>query len=110
MIRTARNRLQDEDPGAPSNSSSSDGAPVEASPQQLFDGALSNFSGLNCVADLHQTARNLAICLVKMDLRLLCLSTQFCLSEMLWFLSMVRRERHSGDFQVSLTRRSTALR
>ena len=34
-------------------------------PAELFDGALANFSGLNSIADFHQTARDLA-CLVTM--------------------------------------------
>ena len=87
MIKTARHRMQSEDPSAPIQFKL---LPTEQlsklRPEQLFDGALSNFSGLNCVADLHQTARDLAA-LVRMGAPvLLCLSTRFCLSEMLWFL------------------------
>ena len=52
----------------------------------VFDGALSNFSGLNCVADLAAIARHLAR-LTKPGARLvLCLSTRFCLWEALWYL------------------------
>jgi len=54
---------------------------------QPFDGAFSNFSGLNCVADLEPVASNLAT-LVKPGGRvLLCLSSRFCLAEVLWFLA-----------------------
>jgi ubiquinone/menaquinone biosynthesis C-methylase UbiE len=54
---------------------------------QPFDGAFSNFSGLNCVADLEPVAGNLAT-LVKPGGRvLLCLSSRFCLAEVLWFLA-----------------------
>src|SRR5271155_3720058 len=60
MIETARQRMRCEDPDAqihfellPTEHLS------ELLPSKLFDGALSNFSGLNCVADLHKTARDL---------------------------------------------------
>jgi ubiquinone/menaquinone biosynthesis C-methylase UbiE len=71
-----------------------------------FDGAFSNFSGLNCVADLDAVASSLAN-LVKQGGRLvLCLSTRFCLIEILYFLThgqwrkAVRR--CSGSTQVTL--------
>jgi ubiquinone/menaquinone biosynthesis C-methylase UbiE len=52
-----------------------------------FDGALSNFSGLNCVADLRRVARQLAA-LIKPGGRLvLCLSSRVCLWETLWYLA-----------------------
>ncbi len=52
----------------------------------LFDGALSNFSGLNGVADLNRTVRDLAS-LVRIGAPVItCLSSPFCLSETLWFL------------------------
>jgi len=51
-----------------------------------FDGAFSNFSGLNCLADLKPVARNLAG-LVKPGGRiLLCLWSRVCWVEMLWYL------------------------
>jgi hypothetical protein len=52
----------------------------------LFDGALSNFSGLNSVADLNRTARELASMVTLGAPVIICLSTRFCLSETLWFL------------------------
>jgi ubiquinone/menaquinone biosynthesis C-methylase UbiE len=52
----------------------------------MFDGAFSNFSGLNCVADLKQTAEDLATLLSPGAPLLVCLSTRFCLWEMLWFV------------------------
>jgi hypothetical protein len=55
-------------------------------PGALFDGALSNFSGLNGVADLNRTARDLASMVTLGAPVIICLSTQFCLSETLWFL------------------------
>jgi ubiquinone/menaquinone biosynthesis C-methylase UbiE len=51
-----------------------------------FDGVFSNFSGLNCVADLHETARELARLLVPRAAALLCFSTRVCAWETLWFL------------------------
>jgi ubiquinone/menaquinone biosynthesis C-methylase UbiE len=54
---------------------------------ELFDGVLSNFSGLNCVADLSDTARSLAR-LTKTGARMvLCLSSRVCCWETLWFLA-----------------------
>ena len=55
-------------------------------PGALFDGALSNFSGLNSVADLNRTARDLASMVTLGAPVIICLSTRFCLSETLWFL------------------------
>ena len=49
-----------------------------------FGGAFSNFSGLNCVRDISQAARNLA-CLLKPGARvLLCMVGRFSLWEMAW--------------------------
>ena len=51
-----------------------------------FDGAFSNFSGLNCLADLKPVARDLAR-LVKPGGRvLLCLWSRVCWVEMFWYL------------------------
>ena len=53
-----------------------------------FDGAFSNFSGLNCIADLGAVASSLAS-LVKQNGRLvLCLSTRFCLVEIVYYLAL----------------------
>ncbi len=51
-----------------------------------FDGAFSNFSGLNCVADLKQTAQDLATLIKPGSPLLICMSTRFCISEMLWYV------------------------
>ena len=51
-----------------------------------FDGAFSNFSGLNCVPNLKQTAQDLATLLSSGAPLLVCLSTRFCLWEMAWFV------------------------
>jgi ubiquinone/menaquinone biosynthesis C-methylase UbiE len=84
MIRIARQRMGAEDPNARIH--------FEVLPTEqlflrsdLFDGALSNFSGLNCVGDLQQTARDLAALVEHGAPILLCFSTRFCLAEMIWF-------------------------
>ena len=54
--------------------------------QESFDGVFSNFSGLNCVADLQPVARNLAR-LVKPGGRvLICVWSRVCVVELAWFL------------------------
>jgi ubiquinone/menaquinone biosynthesis C-methylase UbiE len=60
----------------------------ELHPETQFDGVLSNFSGLNCVADLGAAASSLAG-LVKQGGRLvLCFSTRFCLIEIMYYLAV----------------------
>lgn len=87
MIQMASNRLRTEAPGAHVRFNL---LPTERIPElaylSSFDGAFSNFSGLNCVADLQQTAEDLALLLSPGAPLLACLSTRFCVGEMLWFL------------------------
>jgi SAM-dependent methyltransferase len=52
-----------------------------------FDGVFSNFSGVNCVADLGSVARQLSDLVQPGAWLLLCLSTRVCLWETLWFLA-----------------------
>ena len=87
MIKAARDRMQRENPNAPLQFKLLPTEQLSKLPVgQPFDGAFSNFSGLNCVADMHQTARDLAA-LVRIGAPvLICLSNRFCLSEILWFL------------------------
>jgi SAM-dependent methyltransferase len=54
--------------------------------EQLFDGAFSNFSGLNCVADLRPLASNLATLLKPGSPVLLCLWSRVCVAEFFWYL------------------------
>jgi SAM-dependent methyltransferase len=56
------------------------------SPKVSFDGAFSNFSGLNCVADLHPVARNLASLVRPRARVLICLWSRVCITEFVWFL------------------------
>ncbi len=50
-----------------------------------FDGALSNFSGLNCVADLRQVALDLGRLIKPGGSALICISTRVCLWEIAWY-------------------------
>jgi hypothetical protein len=59
---------------------------AELRTEGAFDGVFSNFSGLNCVADLSQTAADLATLVPPGAPLIICLSTRFCISEIIWFL------------------------
>ena len=50
-----------------------------------FDGAFSNFAGLNCIQDLSQTASELARLLRPGAQLLLCFATRFCAWEMAYY-------------------------
>jgi ubiquinone/menaquinone biosynthesis C-methylase UbiE len=65
--------------------------------QGPFDGVLSNFSGLNCTSDLAGIARQLAQLVKPNAPFLLCLSTRFCVWEMLHYL-------WRGDFRRAFRR------
>lgn len=54
-------------------------------PERPFDGVLSNFSGLNCVENLARVAQNLASITRPRATAVLCLSTRFCLWEVLFY-------------------------
>jgi SAM-dependent methyltransferase len=91
MINTARRRMQQEDPDAPIDFELlATERLAQLHPSTRFDGALSNFSGLNCVSDLDRVAADLASLVTARAPVLICLSTRFCLIEILWFL--LRRE------------------
>jgi ubiquinone/menaquinone biosynthesis C-methylase UbiE len=70
---------------------------------EYFDGALSNFAGLNCVEDLSPLARDLARLLKPGATVLFCLFGRFCAWEALWYLGQgkareaFRRFRSGGD-------------
>jgi ubiquinone/menaquinone biosynthesis C-methylase UbiE len=87
MIKIASSRRRTEAPDAPITFNilpTERLSELQSTP--MFDGAFSNFSGLNCVADLQQTATDLAKLLFPGASLLVCLSTRFCLWEMLWFV------------------------
>jgi SAM-dependent methyltransferase len=60
----------------------------ELLPTTQYDGAFSNFSGLNCVADLGAVATSLADIVKPGGHVVLCFSTRFCLIEMLYYLAL----------------------
>jgi ubiquinone/menaquinone biosynthesis C-methylase UbiE len=53
----------------------------------IYDGAFSNFGGLNCVADLRAVARNLARLIRPLGHIVLCLASRFCAWETGWWLA-----------------------
>jgi SAM-dependent methyltransferase len=98
MVHVACNRLRTEAPGAPIQFRQLSTERVrELHSTTKFDGIFSNFSGLNCVADLKQTAEDLATLVTPNAPLLVCLSTRFCVWEMLWFLL-------HGDFRKAIRR------
>jgi ubiquinone/menaquinone biosynthesis C-methylase UbiE len=54
--------------------------------QRRFDGAFSNFSGLNCVAELKPVAEALANLVRPRGRVLLCIWSRVCPAEVLWYL------------------------
>jgi ubiquinone/menaquinone biosynthesis C-methylase UbiE len=58
-----------------------------------FDGAFSNFSGLNCIADLSATAQQLAVLVRPGGRVVLVLSSRFCLWESFWYLAQGKPDR-----------------
>ena len=59
---------------------------AELNPSTPFDGAFSNFSGLNCVAELAPLSAQLARLVRPGGSLLICLSTRHCLMEVLFYL------------------------
>jgi len=58
---------------------------AELTPDVPFDGVFSNFSGLNCIADLAPVAASLSGLVKRGDRLLLCFSTRFCLWEIVYY-------------------------
>jgi ubiquinone/menaquinone biosynthesis C-methylase UbiE len=69
----------------------------------VFDGAFSNFSGLNCVADLSAVARQLASLIKPCGRILLCFSSRVCLWETLWYLAQGEVSRSVRRWKGSAT-------
>ena len=69
----------------------------------LFDGAFSNFSGLNCVADLHSVSRELGCMLKPGATMVLCMLGKFVPWEIAWFLA------HGNPAKALRRFRGTAL-
>jgi ubiquinone/menaquinone biosynthesis C-methylase UbiE len=78
----------------------------ELHPETQFDGAFSNFSGLNCIADLDAVASSLAGLVKQAGRLVLCFSTRFCLIEILYYLAAgqwrkaLRRCKGSTDVTI----------
>lgn len=68
-----------------------------------FHGAFSNFSGLNCVSDLGQVARNLARLVIGGGRVLLCLWGRVCVSEVLWYLAHRQSRKATRRFRGRAT-------
>jgi ubiquinone/menaquinone biosynthesis C-methylase UbiE len=75
----------------------------ELSDAAVFDGAFSNFSGLNCVADLFAVARQLASLIKPCGRILLCFSSRVCLWETLWYLAHGELSRSVRRWKGSAT-------
>jgi ubiquinone/menaquinone biosynthesis C-methylase UbiE len=73
--------------------------------EKSFDGAFSNFSGLNCLADFQSFACNLAK-LVKPGGRvLLCLWSRACVAEVMWYLLHAQPKKAGRRFSSKSTAR-----
>ena len=66
---------------------------AELAHEESFDGAFSNFSGLNCVQDLSQVARNVGYLLKPRARLLICMMGRFVPWEIVWFLAQGRPRR-----------------
>ena len=69
----------------------------ELNPETMFDGAFSNFSGLNCVNDLGAVAASLTDLVKEGGHLLFCFSNRFCLIEIVHYLMR-------GQWQKALRR------
>ncbi len=77
--------------------------------EQPFDGAFSNFSGLNCLADFPSFAGNLAR-LVKPGARvLLCLWSRVCVAELMWYMLHAQPKKAGRRFSSKSTARLGGL-
>jgi SAM-dependent methyltransferase len=86
MIDRASHRKQLEAPTADIHFQPLPSEYLSALPVKPFDAVFSNFSGLNCVPDLHRVSQQLALRTPPGAPVLLCLSTRICLWESVWFL------------------------
>jgi hypothetical protein len=66
--------------------------------QKLFDGAFSNFSGLNCLFDLRPFASNLAALVKPGAPVLLCLWARVCVTEFIWYVLRGQLKKASRRF------------
>jgi ubiquinone/menaquinone biosynthesis C-methylase UbiE len=66
-------------------------------PERPYDGVLSNFSGLNCIADMHAVARNLSRLVRRGGRAVLCVFGTCCMWEILWYM-------RAGDLRKAFRR------
>jgi ubiquinone/menaquinone biosynthesis C-methylase UbiE len=77
-------------------------------PEELFDGAFSNFGALNCVPDLDGLARSLARLLKPGATLLLCWMGPCCLWEIAWYLGQGNKNKAFRRFQQNGVRANLA--
>jgi ubiquinone/menaquinone biosynthesis C-methylase UbiE len=77
-------------------------------PEELFDGAFSNFGALNCVQDLEGLARSLARLLKPRATLMLCWMGPCCLWEMVWYLGQGNPKKAFRRFRQSRVRAKVA--
>jgi len=65
----------------------------ELNPESMFDGAFSNFSGLNCIEDLGAVAVALTDLVKEGGHLLFCFSSRFCLIEVIYYLCRGRWQK-----------------
>src|SRR6202166_1606839 len=66
--------------------------------EKLFDGAFSNFSGLNCLSNLRPFASNLAALVKPGAPVLLCLWARVCVAEFIWYVLRGQPKKASRRF------------
>jgi ubiquinone/menaquinone biosynthesis C-methylase UbiE len=74
-----------------------------------FDGAFSNFSGLNCVSDLQPVARDLASLIKPGGRVLICVWSRVCVAEMLWYLLQGQPQKAFRRFSPKAVARLSGL-
>jgi ubiquinone/menaquinone biosynthesis C-methylase UbiE len=65
----------------------------ELNPETMFDGAFSNFSGLNCIDDLGAVATSLVELVKEGGHLVFCFSNRFCLVETVYYLMRGQRKK-----------------
>jgi ubiquinone/menaquinone biosynthesis C-methylase UbiE len=87
MIKVANTRAQQEAAGAEVSFQHLSNEELRLLPLcKPFDGAYSNFSGLNCVPDLQSVARDLALLVRPGGRVLICVWSRVCIGELVWYL------------------------
>jgi ubiquinone/menaquinone biosynthesis C-methylase UbiE len=85
MIEMAKRRSKSDDLAAPPQFRVLPNEHLNQLSHLSFDGALSNFSGLNCVADLRQVATELGRLVKTGGMAVICVSSRLCFWEVVWY-------------------------